>query len=156
MTTDADLKHYYVMFEDADKQAQHIDYARFRHFGAKCDGEAEDFCFQFAPDWATGFVLYEKDGPSGHARNRIGVYDITCPGCGATKHKGNCLPRCSECGAIATGLTPDETDMSVGLFGPGPMCVACDKKEQRACDADPTQPGALLINLRNALRYGKD
>ena len=81
--------------------------------------------------------------------------ESACWGCGAPPHEGDCIPRCTECGAIATGLTPDETDMSVGLFGPGPMCVACDKKMQREYDADPTQPGALLINLRNALRYGK-
>ena len=146
-----DTKHYYAMFEDADKQAQHIDYARFRHFGAGDDDEAIDFCHQFAPGWATGFVLYEKDGPGGSSKRRVGVYDITCEGCGAQRHpKRQCFPTCGQCGAIATGLTPDESDESVGLFGPPPMCVACDHKDQREYIADETSATALVRTLRDS------
>jgi hypothetical protein len=88
---DEDQKHYWVMFEDADRQAQHINYARFRHFGARDDEQAIEFAHQFAPGWATGFVLYEKDGPGGSSKRRVGTYDITCEGCGARNHPGtNC------------------------------------------------------------------
>jgi len=148
-----DNQQYWVQFEDADKQAQHISFARFRHFGAGDDAEAIDFAYQFAPGWATGFVLYRKAG--GYASERVGVYDISCMGCGATKHKGNCLPRCSECGAIATGLTADETDMSVGIFGPGPLCVACDGKMLRECNADPTDALDMQSKLRWDAQYSK-
>ncbi len=131
-------------------------HARWFHFGAGSQDEAVDMAMQRAHPAATGFILYSKPTVGGYIDKRLGVYDVACMGCGDRNHpRRNCLPRCSQCGAIATGLTPDESDPSVGLFGPGPMCVACDKKEQREYSADPTQPGALLINLRHDAQYGK-
>lgn len=77
------------------------------------------------------------------------VDEEACWGCGDAPHPARaCFTLCSECGAIASGLTADESDPSVGLYGPGPLCIACDLKAIRELWADSTDPEVLKATFR--------